>query len=83
MEKTAVPAGFSAEIESYLAVAGQRLRLAKIGPDRIMLRNPTELSPGQAVIVTMINGREYRRNVLLPHGSVPFDVFVEIELVDE
>jgi hypothetical protein len=83
MERTALQASFSAEVESYLAVDGRKLRLAKIGSDRIMLRNPVELDPCRAEIVITIDGRERRRQVFLPNGSVPFDLFVEIELLDE
>jgi hypothetical protein len=63
--------GYSARVRIELRVNGQRLRVAKIGPDRLYLDAPQTLSASTGEVVMHIDGRERRWRVALhPRGGV-------------
>jgi hypothetical protein len=59
-----------------LLIDGQSYSLAQIGPDFVRLREPAELSSGDAVVLMIVDGAETRWNVFLQHGAVPSDLEV-------
>jgi hypothetical protein len=72
-----VVAGYSSEVKLFLIVEEKPYSLAQIGPDFVILREPTELPPTDAEVVMFIDVREQSRwPVTLVHGAVPFDTEV-------
>ena len=63
--------GYSADIRMRLNVNGFVLPIGQLGPDFIILRDPTEHPPADAEIVMSIDGEESRWNVHLPEGNSP------------
>ena len=51
-----------------LCVNGYVLSIGQLGPDFIILENPTDHPPAEAEIAVWIDGRERRWNVQLPEG---------------
>jgi hypothetical protein len=61
--------GFSASVSSQLRVGDEVLNVAKVGPDRIMLRDQRAVCEGEAVLVIKIGDREERTNVMLKNSN--------------
>jgi hypothetical protein len=62
--------GYSADVEIYLRIAGERVDVAQIGRGRLILRTPRELPPGtRATLVFRIDGHEEREEVVLCEGA--------------
>src|SRR5438105_15508959 len=59
---------YSADVRMLLSINGHTLSIGQLGPDFIILRNPTDVPPCQAEIAVWIDGRERRWNVYLPQG---------------
>ena len=59
---------YSADVRMQLSIDGHTLSLGQLGPDFIILRNPTDHPPSEAEIAVWIDGRERRWNVYLPEG---------------
>jgi hypothetical protein len=51
-----------------LSINGHVLSIGQLGPDFIILRNPTFHPPSEAEIRLSIDGRERRWGVYLPQG---------------
>jgi hypothetical protein len=60
--------GYSAPVEMQLFLDGAVLSIGQLGPDFIILDNPTDHPPADAEIAVWIDGRERRWNVSLPEG---------------
>jgi hypothetical protein len=60
--------GYSADVRMELRLNGHVLSIGQLGPDSIILRNPTDHPPCEAEIAVWIDGRERRWNVYLPDG---------------
>ena len=73
--------GFSAEVRLHLVVGDRVVPIAKLGPDRCVLREPTELPRGAAELVDRIDAHEQRWPVFLPHGGALDSSHVEISVV--
>lgn len=69
---------YSADVRLYLAIGTRQLGLSHIGPDHVLLREPVNLEPCEADVISIIDGTEYRWRVFLVNGAVPFDHEVEI-----
>jgi len=63
--------GYSADVRMQLNVNGFVLPIGQLGPDFIILRNPTDHPPTEAEIVMSIDGEERRWHVHLPEGISP------------
>jgi hypothetical protein len=65
-------------VQLSLETSGRVYPLAQIGPDFVVLREPTDLPPGNAEVVMRVEGSEQRWRVTLPNGAtaVPFDLTV-------
>jgi hypothetical protein len=59
---------YSAEVNIYLQVNGERLPASHVGPDSITLRAAQELPPTTAQVVLIIDGHERVRDVFLFEG---------------
>ncbi|HET6884358.1 MAG TPA: hypothetical protein VFI31_29670 [Pirellulales bacterium] len=70
--------GHSADVQLHLLADGRLVPLAKLGPNRCVLREPTELPPGSAEIVVRVDDDEQRWTVFLPHGAALSTSHVEI-----
>ena len=58
--------GYSAEVEGFLVVGEQRIRVAKTNERRIVLAEPCELDAGtQADLLVLVDGNEYSQRVAL------------------
>lgn len=60
-----VEGGYSADVEIYLLIDGTRHDVAQIGPDFLILRNPSDVPVGNAQIVTRVDEKLERRDVIL------------------
>lgn len=62
--------GYSASVEAFLIVGEQHIRLAKTGPDKIVLVEPRELPPGtEGGLVIIVDGHRDSRAVVLDEGA--------------
>jgi hypothetical protein len=61
--------GFSASVSSKLYVGDEVLNVAKVGPDRIMLRDQRAVREGEAILVIKIGDSEERTNVTLINSN--------------
>jgi hypothetical protein len=68
MTKTGYKNGHSAEVCMRLLLDGHSLRIAQLGPDFLILREPTEHPPANAEITLAVDGKEERWLVHLPEG---------------
>jgi len=63
--------GYSSDVEIYLCANGERLRVAQVGPSRLLLRDRRNIFPGtSAVILICIDGMEEEHHVMLDEGCV-------------
>ena len=60
--------GHSADVQIHLNVNGFTLPVGQLGPEFLILREPTEHPPAEAEIVMSVDGNERRWNVFLPEG---------------
>ena len=68
MSKAPAPLGYSSGVRMELNVNGFVLSIGQLGPDFIILENPSSHPPAEAEIAAWIDGRERRWNVHLPDG---------------
>ncbi len=61
----------SADVEIELFVAGKSLSVAQLGPDFLILEEPSPSEPCVGEIVLRVDGDDERWQVRLPQGSVP------------
>jgi hypothetical protein len=62
--------GYSASVEAFLIVADQHIRLAKTGPEKIVLVEPCELPPGTTgELEIIVDGHRDSRSVVLDEGA--------------
>jgi hypothetical protein len=62
--------GYSSAIAIHLEVNGQKLAVAQVGPETLILRRPAEIPPSSAaVLVINIDGRIERDQIVLPYGA--------------
>jgi hypothetical protein len=60
--------GYSADVQMHLSVSGHVFSIGQLGPDFIILDDPTDHPPADAEITFSIDGRVRRWSVLLPNG---------------
>jgi hypothetical protein len=60
--------GYSSHVMMQLFIDGKVLSIGQLGPDFIILENPTDHPPADAEIAVWIDGRERRWSVSLPEG---------------
>jgi hypothetical protein len=60
--------GYSANIRMQLRLNGDVFSVAQLGPDFLILDNPTDLPPGLGEIEVWIDGRHRRWTVQVPDG---------------
>ena len=58
----------------YLLAGSRRLGVAQLGPDFIILDEPTEVPPGPGELVVLVDGNEKRRAVTLPAGIRAYEI---------
>lgn len=58
----------SAVVRMYLVISSQRIGVAQVGPDFMILDEPMELPAGRGELVVEVDGNERRRVVNLPDG---------------
>ncbi len=70
--------GYSADVEGYLVVDGQRIVLGKTNSRQLFLAEPCELPPGtEGELLIIIDGNASSRLVTLPSGVVQGQIAVE------
>lgn len=62
---------YSADVQMDMRVNGSVVSIGQIGPDFVILDDPTPHPPCQAEIRVSIDGDERRWNVYLPDGISP------------
>jgi hypothetical protein len=60
--------GHSADVKMNITIAGEKHSVSQLGPDFLILENPVELPPSDAVLHFSIDGNERERLVRLPDG---------------
>lgn len=60
---------YSASVQLLLHVNGQNYELAKVGPNRVVLRNAVQLPPCEAMLSINIDGETTQQTISLPHGA--------------
>lgn len=65
----ALERGFSAQVSLRLHVGEEVLKVAKVGPDRIKLRDKRAVSEGEAVLSIKIGDSEERTNIILSNSN--------------
>ena len=66
--------GYSAHIDMYLLIDGEKHDIAQIGRGTLILRNPAVIPPGtEATLMFKIDGVEEVSHVLLPAGAEKFE----------
>jgi len=58
----------SPDVSIHLIVGGEKFLVAKIGPTRLVMRDPRSLPATSAELVIVVNGERRSRNIMLPHG---------------
>ena len=62
--------GYSSSVAIHLEIDGQRLAVAQIGPDSLILRSPTEIARStRATLIINIDGRIEQEEIVLPEGA--------------
>jgi len=62
--------GYSSKVEILLELKEQTLRVAQVGPDSLILREPRQLpARTDAVLVITVDGQEERCHVHVPQES--------------
>ena len=61
-------AGHSADVKMHLVLDGKPLPIAQLGSDFLILREPINHPPANAVLFFSIDGNERVREVRLPDG---------------
>ncbi|MBS0264099.1 MAG: hypothetical protein JSS02_19340 [Planctomycetes bacterium] len=71
---TSIQKEFSADLALRLVIGDREMPLTKIGPSYAVLRDEEEIPAGtRGIIFLVVDGREHRWDVILRHGTVPFD----------
>ena len=73
------PAPFSSNVRIRLIVDGRILSVAKLGPERLMLKTPENLPPCTGEVVLSVDQEESRWLVRLPDGISADSPFVRTE----
>ena len=61
--------GYSAEVEGFLVIGGERVRLAKTNAHALVLAEPCELPPGAVgELLVIVDGKPDSRLITLPGG---------------
>ncbi|HUY91539.1 MAG TPA: hypothetical protein VMV10_22555 [Pirellulales bacterium] len=61
--------GYSADVEGFFVIRGNRVRLAKTNGRTFVLAEPCELPPGsEGDLLTIVDGKANSRRVLIPEG---------------
>jgi hypothetical protein len=61
--------GYSANVEGFLVIRGERVRIAKTNCTAFSLAEPCELAPGTtATLLVIVDGKEDTKLVELPQG---------------
>ena len=62
--------GYSAQVELYLLVLGEQLRISRIGRDSFVLRDRLAIPPStQAVLLIEVDDHSELQDILLPEGA--------------
>jgi hypothetical protein len=70
---------YSAQVDLFLTVNGNRLDVAQVCAEYVILKDPTQLPRCRAELSIVVDGNELRSPVYLKNGAVPFEATVEYE----
>jgi hypothetical protein len=63
--------GYSADVEGFFVVNGERVRIAKSNGSTFVLAEPCELPPNtEGDLLTIIDGNRDSRRIELPYGVI-------------
>lgn len=61
--------GYSAHVEGFFVIDGDRIRIAKSNDREFCVVEPRELPPGiEGDLLVIVDGSSHSRRVALPHG---------------
>jgi hypothetical protein len=64
--------GYSAEVEGFFVVDGERIRLAKTNGATFVLVEPRAIAPGTSgELLIIVDGQKDSKRVTLPDGVLP------------
>jgi len=72
--------GYSANVRLALKIGGRTLPLSQIGPNQIVLREPTLIEPSDAEVHMEVDGRARYWTVRIPHGCKNGNVALDVEI---
>ncbi len=81
MTTTQTLTGYSADVQMDLLIAGERIRLAQIGPGCLVFDRPLLLTATTGEVVLLIDGHPRRWNVAIKPGTTPSRI-VQAEFSD-
>ncbi len=65
---------YSAVVSLRLLAGGKVYALGQVGPDMVILKEPALVPPGPATVVTIVDGKEQRSEVIIPEAAGPRDI---------
>ncbi len=71
--------GYSAHVELTLVVDGERLPVAQVGPESIILRNARELEPCFADLIVQIDDSVHNYRIVIYDGASQSNPIVKYE----
>jgi hypothetical protein len=73
--------GYSADVEGFFVIRGNRVRLAKTNGYTFVLAESCELPPGaEGELLTVVDGNSNSRRVVLPDGVLRGQTLVKYEV---
>jgi hypothetical protein len=64
------PNGYSADVEIYLLIAGERIDVAQVWDGSLILRRSQTIAPStEATLVLKIDGQEKQEQIFLSEGA--------------
>lgn len=67
-DPTSSPLAYSPPIEITLEIFDERVPVAQVGPEFLILRTPRDFAPTLATVVVTVDGQPVRRRVRFPSG---------------
>jgi hypothetical protein len=74
--------GYSADVEGFLIVGGDRMRIAKTNSSTFVLAELRALAPHvEGELLLIVDGKKHSRRVTLPNGVVAGDRLVHYKVI--
>ena len=74
MAQNTSPGRYSAVVSLSLVVGDRVYPLGQVGPDKVILKTAAIIPPGPATVVTVVDGKERRSEVMVLESSEQSDI---------